>query len=44
MVLKNIIWRYRLDSFVSEYGPVTGPSEHGNERSGPIKDVEFVAN
>jgi hypothetical protein len=36
------VWGRGLVSAGSEYGPVTGFCEHGNEPSGSIKDGEFL--
>jgi len=33
--------RCELDSYDSEYGPVIGSCEHGNEPSGSIKGGDF---
>jgi hypothetical protein len=35
--------RYGLDSSGSEYGPVSGSCEHGNEPSGSIQGGKFPA-
>jgi hypothetical protein len=45
--VREWLWKNRvegcgMDSFVSEYEPVVGSSEHGNEPSGSIKFGEFL--
>jgi hypothetical protein len=39
---RNRVGRRGLDLSGSEWGPVVGSCEHGNERSGSIKDGYFL--
>jgi hypothetical protein len=36
------VWKYRLNSSGSGWGPVEDSSEHDNKHSGSIKDREFI--